>query len=184
MSKKFYIDNGHGGTDPGAVNGKFKEHEINVIFSNKLAAQLKAYGHEVKLEAGNLSLSASAKAADTWGADFLISCHENAGGGDRGEVIYSIRNGSQALANAIAAGLKKAGQTKVNIYSKKNSTGTADYYGILRGCKCPAVIVEPCFIDNGADRKLIDPNGDGIPDVLAIQTVAAYVAGAIAQAYK
>ncbi len=74
------------------------------------------------------------------------------------------------LANAVAQGLKKAGQTKVNIVKcKANSRGT-EYFGILRTTKMPAVIVETCFIDNAADRVIADTveelhcrcSGDGL----------------------
>lgn len=160
---KFYIDIGHGEItssgkpDPGAVSGSFIEHEMNKITGNALAERLKLYGHTVKVEEGNLTIDVSAKAANSWGADLLISCHYNAGGGDRGEVIYSWENNALKLANACAEGMKKAGQTTVKVYkSKSNSAGTAEYFGILRNSKMPAVIIEPAFIDNLTDRQLVN----------------------------
>lgn len=53
--------------------------------------------------------------------------------------------------------MRNAGQTKVNlIKSKANSKGNAEYFGILRNANMPAVIIEPCFIDNALDRTLAD----------------------------
>lgn len=153
---KIYIDIGHGGTDPGAVNRNLIEHEMNMVTARACAERLQAHGHLVKVESGDLSISQSAKAANAFGADLLLSFHYNAGGGNRGEVIHSIRGGSERLAQAAAAGLKAAGQTSIRIYTKRNGEGTADYYGILRLSTMPAIIIEPCFIDNAADRTLAD----------------------------
>ena len=155
--EKIYIDIGHGeGGDPGAVRDGFVEHDINCVVAMAIADELIYYGYKVKLEEGNLDIGNSARAANAWGADLLISVHHNAGGGDRGEVIYSIRSGSHKLASAIELGLKAAGQTQVKVYNKLNGARNADYYGILRISNMPAAIIEPAFLDNAEDRKLID----------------------------
>ena len=49
MSKVICIDAGHGGTDPGAVNGRYKESEATLGIANKIADKLKAKGHRVVL---------------------------------------------------------------------------------------------------------------------------------------
>lgn len=155
--EKIYIDIGHGeNCDPGAVNGWLIEHEMNKVTSQAIADELTYYGFNVKLEEGNLEIGESARAANVWGADLLLSVHHNAGGGQRGEVIHSIRNGSLKLANAIELGLKASGQNKVVVRTQVNGAGTADYFGILRLATMPAAIVEPAFIDNIEDRKLVD----------------------------
>ncbi|HWP96427.1 MAG TPA: N-acetylmuramoyl-L-alanine amidase [Syntrophomonadaceae bacterium] len=158
---KIYADKGHDditGFDPGAVNGSLREGTMNIITAEAFAKRMMQYdGYEVKLEQGNQDITSSALAANSYGADFIISFHENAGGGDRGEVIHSWKDGSLEFANAIAEGLKKAGQTQVNVFkSKANSSCTAEYFGILRTATMPGVIVEPCFIDNANDRQLAD----------------------------
>jgi N-acetylmuramoyl-L-alanine amidase len=177
-----YIDFGHGEklkngiSDPGAVSGKFIERDMNVIYGTTLAERLRQHGYNVKTEPGNLSITASAQTANSFGADFLISCHINAGGGDRGEVIYSIRQGSKKLADAVVEGLKRAGQTTVRTYTKMNDAGNADYYGILRIAKMPAVIIEPFFIDNAVDRQIGDT-----PEEL--KRIGVCIADAIATVY-
>jgi N-acetylmuramoyl-L-alanine amidase len=155
---KVYVDIGHGERgDPGAVSGRFIEHQMNIKVAHAFADHMKQHGWEVKIEQGNLEMGDSARVANNWGADLLLSFHFNAGGGDRGEVIYSWESGALELANAVAEGIKRAGQTEVRVYkSKANSSGTAEYFGILRVSKMPAVIVEPCFIDNPVDRQIAD----------------------------
>jgi len=155
---KVYVDIGHGERgDPGAVSGPFIEHQMNIKVARAFAERMSQYGWEVMLEEGNMEMGDSARAANRYGADLLLSFHFNAGGGDRGEVIYSWESGALELANVVAEGLKKVGQTVVKVYkSKANSSGTAEYFGILRVSKMPAVIVEPCFIDNPVDRQIAD----------------------------
>ena len=153
---RVYIDIGHGGKDPGAVSGNFVEHQINKVTGNALAEKLIQYGFEVLIEQGNLELTTSARLANSFGADLLLSCHYNAGGGKRGEVIYGWKNGSLELANVVADGLRNI-QSEVRVYkSKANSTNTAEYFGVLRAANMPCVIIEPAFIDNITDQQLID----------------------------
>jgi len=155
---KAYGDIGHGERgDPGAVTGVFVEHKMNIVTTQAWAERMRQHGWDVKLEDGNLEMGDSARSANVFGADIMISFHYNAGGGDRGEVIHAWKPGSLELANAVAVGLKKAGQSEVRVYkSRPNSTGTAEYFGILRISRMPAIIVEPCFIDNAADRAIAD----------------------------
>ena len=176
---KFYIDIGHDENgDPGAINGGLIEHNMNMVTGSALAARLVKHGHIVKVESGDLDITASAKAANAWGADFILSQHYNAGGGDRGEVIYAWKNGSEKLANAVAMGLKNVGQTQVNVVkSKANSAGTAEYFGIIRTSTMPGVIIEPVFIDNIADRQLADTSEEQVQIGISIADAIASVYG-------
>lgn len=179
---RIYIDVGHGENgDPGAVSGRFIEHQMNMVYGMAMARRLADRGMIVDLERGNLPIGDSARAAAALGADAIISCHENAGGGDRGEVIYGWGEGSEQLANVIAGALKSFGQSEVRVYSAKaNSAGNAEYFGILRVARANGVrmgvIIEPCFIDNPEDVKLNDTD-------IELQSMASAIADAIADAY-
>jgi len=155
-----YSDKGHDdikGSDPGAVNKELREGTMNVVTATAFHERIQMHGHRSKLELGNQSINASAAAANAWGADFCISWHENAGGGDRGEVIHSWDEKAKALAQVAAVGLNNAGQSKVNVVkSPVNTAGTAEKFGMLRLPKMPAIIIEPAFIDNALDRQLVD----------------------------
>ena len=63
---KIYIDIGHGGSDPGAVSGNFVEHQMAIVTGMAMADRLLAYGHQVKVEPGDLSITDSAKAANAF----------------------------------------------------------------------------------------------------------------------
>lgn len=160
--KKFYDDKGHGETihgraDPGAVSGGLIEHDMNEVTGEAFAVRIREHGHECKVEPGDLKINESAAAANTFGADYCLSFHENAGKGNRGEVIYNWKPGADRLAAVAADGLHAAGQTKVNLVrSPANKDGTAEFFGMLRIPNMPAIIIEPCFIDNVDDRTLAD----------------------------
>lgn len=159
---KLYVDIGHGELlngrpDPGAVNGNLIEHQMNIVTGNALAERMELHGHIVKVEPGDLTIDKSAMMANAWMADICISCHYNAGGGDRGEVLYAWDEGSLRLAQAVSVGMRNVGQEVVNLVkSRANSAGTAEYFGMLRIPKMPAIIIEPCFLDNVRDRQTAD----------------------------
>jgi N-acetylmuramoyl-L-alanine amidase len=156
---KIFLDIGHGGKDVGAVNGNLIEKEMNLTTALATAELLKKHGCDVKLSRTNdtyLTLTERAVMANKWGADYFVSIHYNAGGGDRGEVIHSVTGGKgQQLAAAIGDELKSLGQSTVRIYSKPSTKG-GDYYTVIGLSNMPAVIVEGCFIDNVQDRKFAD----------------------------
>lgn len=159
-----YVDIGHslvnGTGDPGAVattNGiKYVESNFNIRIGNRFAGRMRALGHTVVVEPGALTLQQSGAWANKIKADYLFSFHMNAAGGDRGEVYYSKEKGAKELADVVADVLKDIGQTVVRTIYKPNSTNTAEYLGILRYSRMPAVLIEPCFIDNANDVKLLD----------------------------
>ncbi|MEG3069480.1 MAG: N-acetylmuramoyl-L-alanine amidase [Candidatus Syntrophopropionicum ammoniitolerans] len=80
MMTKICIDPGHGGADPGAVGPTgLKEKDVNLAVGLKLAELLKPIA-EVKLTRTRdvaVSLKDRAAVANSWGADYFISCHAN-----------------------------------------------------------------------------------------------------------
>ena len=89
-----------------------------------------------------------------------MEIHNNAGGGDGGEVFYSHLGGKgKTLAENILAEIVKVGQNSRGIKTRVNSQGK-DYYGFIRQTSCPAVIVECAFVDNAQDLKILATEGD------------------------
>ena len=158
-SNSVVIDAGHGGEDSGAVSGDYVEKEWNLDTARACANDLVKYGvyvYETRSYDTYISLEDRASMANYNNVDYFISIHHNSGGGDRGEVVYSINYpNSESLANYIQCELETIGQTNVTTYTRTLSSNT-DYYSVLRNTNMSAVIVEVCFIDNESDRQIAD----------------------------
>jgi N-acetylmuramoyl-L-alanine amidase len=162
---KWFIFPGHGGKDSGATGNGLIEKDINLVVSLELKRVLVLNGQKVKMARTNdtfVDLQKGYEMANTWNAEYCISPHENAGGGDGFEVIYQLRGGkSKQLAELIAEEFKALGQNLRKVYSRESDNRPGqDYYAGLSIPKCPAVITEFAFIDNKNDAKSIDTKAE------------------------
>lgn len=158
MAKKVFLDPGHGGSDPGAVANGLKEKDLTLKIAKAAEKYLKEKyeGVTVKMSRtgdSNPSLSARAKAANDWGADYFVSIHINSGGGTGFESY--IFNGT--VSSKTKEYQKKVHQTIVA------GTGWTDRgmkranFAVLRETKMPAILTENGFIDRKEDAaKLKD----------------------------
>ena len=144
MSKKIFIDPGHHITDPGAIS-----YEVERDLNEKTAAFMNEYLQanyvcETKVDPiTNKSLSAIADSANAWGADLLVSIHNNAGGGDGYEaLVYSQK--TVPLGQIFEKHVKALGQNSRGV---KLRPGLA----VLRLSNMPAVLNEGAFVDNKKD---------------------------------
>lgn len=160
MAIKAYLDPGHGGSDPGAVKYLI-ERDVNLVEALACRDFLLATGQfEVKMSrtdnATDTSINAMAKEANAWGADVVLSIHNNAGGGDGFEAYHSILSTSKgkAIAAKIEAQVKTFGQNSRGL--KTRSDGGGDYYGMIRLPEAPAIILEGGFVDNATDVLAFD----------------------------
>lgn len=144
MAKKIYIDPGHSSVDPGAV-GYEVERDLNEKVSKFMNEHLLAtYVCETKVDpVTNNSLKAVANAANTWGADLLVSNHFNAGGGDGYEaLVYSSKN--NALGQTFEKHVKAIGQNSRGVKLRPD-------LAVLRLSNMPAVLNEGAFVDTKKD---------------------------------
>jgi N-acetylmuramoyl-L-alanine amidase len=77
---KICIDPGHGGKDPGAVNGSKYEKVATLAIAKKVGKKLQAKGYEVKYTRSTdkyVSLAERCKISNNFGADAFISIHLN-----------------------------------------------------------------------------------------------------------
>ena len=155
---KVFLGVGHGGSDPGAVANNTKEKDLNLSIALACRDELIRHGVSVKMSRDkdeNDTISEEIKECNAYGPDLAVDIHNNAGGGDGGEVFYSHLGGKgKTLAENILAEIVKIGQNSRGIKTRTNSSGK-DYYGFIRQTSCPAVIVECAFVDNASDLKIL-----------------------------
>lgn len=163
---KVVIDPGHGGTDPGAINGNIYEKDFALEVSKYIYNRLNELGVPVYItrdedetlnrnERVNRILNAFGNSDDV----IVLSNHINAGGGEGAEVVYALRN-DNTLAEGILNAIGDAGQRKRTAYQRRlPEDPSKDYYFIhrLTGNTEP-VLIEYGFIDNSRDLSKLQNN--------------------------
>lgn len=155
---KVFIGVGHGGSDPGAVANNTKEKDLNLSIALACRDMLEWYGVTVgmsRTKDENDPIGEEVKECNAFAPDLAVDIHNNAGGGDGGEVFYHYGGGKgKTLAENILAEMVKVGQNSRGIKTRVNSNGK-DYYAFIRNTSCPAVIVECAFVDNSTDLQIL-----------------------------
>ena len=144
MATKIYINPGHSNVDPGAV-GYEKERDLNVRTAKFMNEHLLAnYVCETKVTDGKVnSTSTVAAEANSWGANLLVSIHNNAGGGDGYEaLVYSSKN--KELGLIFEKHVKAAGQNSRGVKYRPE-------LNVLRLTNMAAILNEGAFVDNQKD---------------------------------
>lgn len=161
---KIYVGIGHGGSDPGAVANGYKEKDLTLAIGKACYDELVRHGVQAKISRTTdkyMSVNEKVKESDSFGADYCLDIHINAGGGDGCEVYYHHLGGkSKQLAGNINEALKAIGQNSRGLKVKMNSKGNDDYFGIIRNTKASAVLVECGFIDTKADLAQFDTSAE------------------------
>jgi len=181
------VDAGHGGNDPGAVNGNTYEKDFTLAVSQYIYNRLNELGIPAYItrstdetlnrdERVDRILSAFGNNSDV----IVLSNHINAGGGEGAEVIYALRN-SDKLATSILQSIGQEGQIMRKAYQRRlPSNPSQDYYFIhrLTGRTQP-VLIEYGFIDNPNDLSKLQNNlltyGEAVVRAVAEYTNTPYV---------
>jgi N-acetylmuramoyl-L-alanine amidase len=165
MSKKVFIGVGHGGTDPGAVAGGFKEKDLNLSIALSCRDTLERHGVSVLMSRNadqNETLNEKIKECNAFKPDVAIDIHNNAGGGDGAEAYHHYGGGTgKTLANNVLCEIVNIGQNSRGAKIKKNSAGK-DYFAFIRDTVCPAIILECAFMDNKTDLQIIDTEAERV----------------------
>jgi len=153
---KIFIDPGHGGTDPGAAGNGLKEKDLTLAISKRIESKLKDYeGVQVKLSRTTdqtVSLKQRTDMANSWGADYLMSVHINAGGGKGYEdFIFNgkVSNKTLDFQAAIHSEITKMIPEFHNRGKKRKNLH------MVRESNMPAILTETGFIDSPDDSKLL-----------------------------
>jgi N-acetylmuramoyl-L-alanine amidase len=152
---KIMIDPGHGGHDPGATGFGLQEKDINLTISKHIRNILlnEYINLEVQMTRDTdvfVDLLERANMANSWGADYFLSIHTNAGGGTGFEsYIHTTRsNGSVQAQDTVhpliidTLGVRDRGKKDAN-------------FAVLRETFMPALLTENLFIDHPDDSTLL-----------------------------
>lgn len=149
---KVFLSAGHGGSDPGAIGNGLKEKDINLQIMLACQAELVRHGLTVvcsRTTDENDPVSQEVREANASGADFAVSFHTNAGGGDGSESFYHKDNAEgKKLAELCEKHIKLLGQNSRGI--KTNNL----YF--TRETLMMAVLCECAFIDTKKDIEIVD----------------------------
>jgi N-acetylmuramoyl-L-alanine amidase len=156
---KLFIDPGHGGSDPGALGNGLQEKNLTLQIATTLRdILLNEYeGVSVLLSRTSdqtVSLSERTNAANTWGADYYLSIHINAGGGTGFEsYIYpGVGSPTTTYQDIIHDEILK-------VVDFSNRGKKSANFHVLRETRMPALLTENGFIDNTNDaNKLKSPS--------------------------
>ncbi|MBR6301185.1 N-acetylmuramoyl-L-alanine amidase [bacterium] len=153
---KIFIDAGHGGKDPGAVNGDIYEKDIALQIALKLNNALKNNGFETSMSRSTdvfIPLAERAKKANKFGADFFVSIHLNSAGNSSANGIETLVYENKGVNNQLATNIqneliKITGATNRGIKEQKKLV-------VLNSTKMPAVLIEVGFISNFSEGTLL-----------------------------
>lgn len=164
MSKPtIYIAAGHGGSDPGAVSGKYIEKALTLKTALACQNYLKNYDCETIMARTS---DAACKTADKMAAieakksiiDLVLEMHYNAGGGEGCEVYYWYNHApSKALAQKVLTEMMKLSQKSRGIKASRPNTNYN--FGMCRQASwtnIPSILGEYAFVDNAKDQAKIN----------------------------
>lgn len=164
---KIYIDPGHGGSDPGAVNSSFGTQEAaRVLYTGQ---QFRDYldadtanssgggSWNVRMSRNSnvtVSLTARSTDANNWGAARFLSIHQNA--------FNSSANGTETFSyssTGTGASLRNIVQSEaIQAWNRVNRGNKTANFSVLRNTNMPAILTEMAFIDAPADHPYCSSN--------------------------
>lgn len=156
--RKFFLDPGHGGRDPGAVAHGIQEKDVVLEICLRIREILASeYSNQVAVQMSRtkdefISLSQRASMANNWGADFFCSVHINAGGGDgyEGWIHESVSDSSNTTSFASVMGEEIIKATGFNDRGVKRGRFT-----VLGRTSMSAILTENGFIDTKSNADLL-----------------------------
>jgi len=159
---KVVIDPGHGGSDPGACYGEWREADFAWAIADALYRMVKPSKRIQALMTrpphAGVSLQGRVRQANDWDAHIFLSIHLNAAplGANRteaaGSEVWHFPGSTQGarLAEALGAGLI----AEFPFGGYRGEKSAADFF-VLKGTRMPAALVEVGFITNPATMALL-----------------------------
>ena len=161
---KIMINPEHGGTDGGAAYGGLVEKTLNLKAAKYCYNYLEDYECNAFLSREtdkDMGINARIALFKSKGANAVVTIAHNAGGGDGCEVFYwQGDTKSKAFAAVLEKQYKAIGQNSRGV---KVSSESAYNFGMVREPSkmgFPAILSEFAFLDNAADRVVVDSDED------------------------
>lgn len=178
--KTIMIDAGHGGTDPGAMNGSHKEKVYTLQIAKRLQTQLEKLGFRVIMtRTGDTypTLQERAALCKKYKPDLYISIHCNSSTNKTPAGIETYRavpvggtetKGSKVKTEKQSANEFDANSSRLAYEMQKGliaATGATDRgtrhqaIYVIGNASCPAVLLEVGYLSNAAElKKIISPD--------------------------
>ena len=161
MAATIYIAAGHGGSDPGAVSGKYIEKALTLKTALACQNYLRNYECETVMARTtdkSCTVAHKMKEVEQKRPSLVLEIHYNAGGGEGCEVYYWHTHApSKSLAQKVLAEMVKLGQKSRGI--KESKAGTSYNFGMCRQAATtgiPSILGEYAFVDNAKDQAKIN----------------------------
>ncbi|GKV69868.1 hypothetical protein NCCP2716_23660 [Sporosarcina sp. NCCP-2716] len=176
---KIFIDPGHGAHDPGAIGKKSKEKDNVLKVGLRLKTLLEAAGHIVKMSRSTdvfIPLSTRASMANSWGADYFVSLHNNSATAAASGFETFIHSGPvQSKTSGFQAAIHKAIAAHISIKDRGQKRAN---YAVLRETRMPAVLIEYAFISNSSDEDILINKVEQLAQWTA-EGITAYAGGSV-----
>ena len=160
MSKKVFIDPGHGGADPGSLGNGLRECDINLEVSKRVRYHTLRHGLQVIMSRETdttISLNERTNRANNWGANILVSIHCNSAMQEAyGVETYCYKYIYRNLADNIHGKII----TDKSLFYDNRGVKEADFH-MLRESYMDAALVEMAFISNERDAQLLKTKQEG-----------------------
>jgi len=162
------LDPGHGGSDPGAVNGARQEKNDNLRLGLALRQRLQSPGNRVIMTRSAdvfVPLAERSDISNRANADIFVSLHRNA-------FTNTTANGAETwLQNGVparTAAIARSVHSEIVAAGVQSDRGVrSGNFVILRNTKAPAILTELGFLTNARDNQLFDRRFDAYADAIA-----------------
>jgi len=161
LAATIYIAAGHGGSDPGAVSGKYIEKALTLKTALACQNYLRNYECETVMARTtdkSCTVAYKMEEVEQKQPSLVLEIHYNAGGGEGCEVYYWHTHApSKSLAQKVLAEMVKLGQKSRGI--KESKAGTSYNFGMCRQAATtgiPSILGEYAFVDNAKDQVKIN----------------------------
>jgi uncharacterized protein YjdB len=168
---KIFLDPGHGGTDPGAMAGGYRESDLNFAIARKAQALLLNRGYTVYMSRTSdtfVSLLDRSQMANDDHADIFVSIHTNSSVDSSANGIESyyyqydpaypskINAGMDTNPDRIKKSITLANLIQKNMVANTGADGrgtSGETFSVIRESAMPATLLEVGFISDSTERQ-------------------------------